>query len=149
MDLQSILQSSKWKLLARIDQVPIISLFVTACLSFLVLVILIINYSYYRTDRKLMCCYNAMLTKLFSGAEDKQGYLWDRHYRVCLERYSHDDVVNCVAFCPSDPEILVSVSDDSTIKVWRSQHRMRGASQLCFGLAMSTSHETSVLCSPD
>jgi len=60
-----------------------------------------------------------------SGAENHTGYMWDRHYHVCLATFQHDDVVNCVAFNPHDPETLVSVSDDNTIKVWRSQRRHR------------------------
>ncbi|CAG5108873.1 Similar to Fbxw5: F-box/WD repeat-containing protein 5 (Mus musculus) [Cotesia congregata] len=56
-----------------------------------------------------------------SGAEDKHGYLWDRHYGVCLAKFPHKDVVNAVAFNPCDPEMLVTASDDYTIKVWRSR----------------------------
>uniref|UniRef100_A0A3Q3VVE8 F-box domain-containing protein n=1 Tax=Mola mola TaxID=94237 RepID=A0A3Q3VVE8_MOLML len=55
-----------------------------------------------------------------SGAEDKHGYIWDRHYNICLARLAHNDVVNSVAFSPADQELLLSASDDSTIKVWRS-----------------------------
>ncbi|GAB1600846.1 F-box/WD WD repeat-containing 5 [Argonauta hians] len=57
-----------------------------------------------------------------SGAEDKFGYLWDRHYGVCLQKYAHKDVVNSVAFHPKNPEMLVTVSDDYTVKIWRSRH---------------------------
>lgn len=60
-----------------------------------------------------------------SGAEDKHGYIWDRHYNICLARLQHDDVVNSVAFSPADQELLLSASDDSTIKVWRSPHMVR------------------------
>ncbi|XP_014210328.1 F-box/WD repeat-containing protein 5 [Copidosoma floridanum] len=56
-----------------------------------------------------------------SGAEDKHGYLWDRHYGVCLAKFPHSDVVNSVAFNPRDTEMLVTTSDDYTIKVWRSR----------------------------
>ncbi|XP_011504253.1 PREDICTED: F-box/WD repeat-containing protein 5 [Ceratosolen solmsi marchali] len=56
-----------------------------------------------------------------SGAEDKHGYLWDRHYGVCLAKFPHSDVVNSVAFNPRNPEMLVTTSDDYTIKVWRSR----------------------------
>uniref|UniRef100_A0A0A9ZH48 F-box/WD repeat-containing protein 5 n=1 Tax=Lygus hesperus TaxID=30085 RepID=A0A0A9ZH48_LYGHE len=56
-----------------------------------------------------------------SGAEDKHGYIWDRHYSVCLGKLPHNDVVNSVAFNPTNPEMLVSTSDDYTIKVWRSR----------------------------
>ena len=61
----------------------------------------------------------------FSGAENKQGFLWDRHYGICLQKYSHNDVVNAVAFNPKDPEMLVSVSDDWSIKIWRSLNRQK------------------------
>ncbi|XP_071538721.1 F-box/WD repeat-containing protein 5 isoform X1 [Panulirus ornatus] len=60
-----------------------------------------------------------------SGAEDKHGYIWERHYGVCLCRLPHKDVVNAVAFNPRDPEMLVTVSDDHKIKVWRSRRRAR------------------------
>ncbi|KAG8230940.1 hypothetical protein J437_LFUL002973 [Ladona fulva] len=56
-----------------------------------------------------------------SGAEDKHGYLWDRYYGVCLARLPHGDVVNAVAFDPRDPEVLLTASDDHTLKVWRSK----------------------------
>lgn len=72
----------------------------------------------------------ALLTVLLtfsfcSGAEDKHGYIWDRHYNICLARLAHDDVVNSVAFSPADQELLLSASDDSTIKVWRSPRMVR------------------------
>ncbi|XP_048874516.1 F-box/WD repeat-containing protein 5 [Brienomyrus brachyistius] len=60
-----------------------------------------------------------------SGAEDKHGYIWDRHYNICLARLRHEDVVNSVAFSPADQELLLSASDDSTIKVWRSPRMVR------------------------
>jgi len=60
-----------------------------------------------------------------SGAEDNSGYLWDRHYGTCLQRYAHNSVVNCVAFNPQDCQTLVTVSDDQTLKIWRSQKRQR------------------------
>ncbi|XP_068562350.1 F-box/WD repeat-containing protein 5 [Cebidichthys violaceus] len=60
-----------------------------------------------------------------SGAEDKHGYIWDRHNNICLARLAHDDVVNSVAFSPADQELLLSASDDSTIKVWRSPRMVR------------------------
>ncbi|ELU06661.1 hypothetical protein CAPTEDRAFT_220138 [Capitella teleta] len=60
-----------------------------------------------------------------SGAEDHHGYLWDRHWGVCLQQYNHDDVVNCVAFNPCDSEVLVTVSDDNKVKIWRSRNRRK------------------------
>ncbi|RUS87208.1 hypothetical protein EGW08_005048, partial [Elysia chlorotica] len=65
-----------------------------------------------------------------SGAEDKQGYLWDRHYGVPLYRFPHSNVVNCVAVNPRDPEMLVTVSDDHSIKVWASRHRKKHLQEL-------------------
>ncbi|ENN77344.1 F-box/WD repeat-containing protein 5 isoform X2 [Dendroctonus ponderosae] len=60
-----------------------------------------------------------------SGAEDKHGYMWDRHYGVCIAKYPHQDVVNSVAFNPSDPEMLVTTSDDFKIKIWRSRSKVK------------------------
>ncbi|KAM4663163.1 F-box/WD repeat-containing protein 5 isoform 1-T3 [Discoglossus pictus] len=60
-----------------------------------------------------------------SGAEDRCGYIWDRHYSVCLATLPHEDVVNSVAFCSADQELLLSASDDYTIKVWRSRRSLR------------------------
>lgn len=75
----------------------------------------------------------------FSGAEDKHGYIWDRHYGICLNKFPHNDVVNSVAFNPSDPETLVTVSDDQSIILWRSRNRdkqirtqeLRGMNSMC------------------
>ncbi|KAM6431527.1 F-box/WD repeat-containing protein 5 isoform 2-T2 [Liasis olivaceus] len=60
-----------------------------------------------------------------SGAEDRHGYIWDRHYDICLAKLQHDDVVNSVAFSPMEQELLVTASADSTIKVWRSPRTVR------------------------
>lgn len=54
-----------------------------------------------------------------SGAEDHHAYVWDRYYGICLAKYQHTDVVNSVAFNPRDSEMLVTTSDDYTIKVMR------------------------------
>lgn len=60
-----------------------------------------------------------------SGAEDRHGYIWDRHYDICLAKLRHEDVVNSVAFSPVEQELLLTASDDSTIKVWRSPRTVR------------------------
>ncbi len=61
----------------------------------------------------------------FSGAEDKQAYLWDRANLACVATLPHDDVVNCVCFNPVDQHTLISASDDKTVKIWRSRHRIK------------------------
>ncbi|KAL0606636.1 F-box/WD repeat-containing protein 5 [Plecturocebus cupreus] len=60
-----------------------------------------------------------------SGAEDRHGYIWDRHYNICLAKLQHDDVVNSVAFSPQEQELLLTASDDATIKAWRSPRTVR------------------------
>ncbi|XP_072208911.1 F-box/WD repeat-containing protein 5 isoform X2 [Excalfactoria chinensis] len=60
-----------------------------------------------------------------SGAEDRHGYIWDRHYNICLAKLQHDNVVNSVAFSPVEQELLLTASDDTTIKVWRSPRTVR------------------------
>lgn len=56
-----------------------------------------------------------------SGAEDRHAYIWDRYYGMCLAKYPHEDVVNSVAFSPKSSDLLITASDDHTIKVWRSR----------------------------
>ncbi|XP_006900653.1 PREDICTED: F-box/WD repeat-containing protein 5 [Elephantulus edwardii] len=60
-----------------------------------------------------------------SGAEDRHGYIWDRHYNICLAKLRHKDVVNSVAFSPREQELLLTASDDATIKAWRSPRTVR------------------------
>lgn len=76
-----------------------------------------------------MCCFVFLDVSddyVGSGSEDARGYIWDRHYTTLLSTFQHDEgVVNAIAFCPSNQEYLVTVSDDNTIKIWRSKHLMR------------------------
>ncbi|XP_033750037.1 F-box/WD repeat-containing protein 5-like [Pecten maximus] len=77
-----------------------------------------------------MCCFvflDVSEDYVGSGSEDAKGYIWDRHYTTLLSTYQHGEgVVNAIAFCPNNQEYLVTVSDDNTIKIWRSKHLMRG-----------------------
>lgn len=72
-----------------------------------------------------MCCFvflDVSLDYVGSGSEDAKGYLWDRHYGVNLATFEHTfGVVNAVGFNPTNQEYLVTVSDDNTIKIWRSK----------------------------
>jgi len=62
---------------------------------------------------------------LASGGDDNHAYVWDRHYGNCLAKNPHTNIVNCVAFNPTDSEMLVTTSDDYTIKIWRSMNMVR------------------------
>ena len=62
----------------------------------------------------------------FSGAEDKLLHIWDRHHGCKVATLpGHKDVVNAVAFNPENQEMLVSASDDHTVKIWVSRNLMR------------------------
>ncbi|KYN12631.1 PREDICTED: F-box/WD repeat-containing protein 5 isoform X1 [Trachymyrmex cornetzi] len=80
-----------------------------------------------------------------SGAEDKHGYLWDRHYGICLAKFPHSDVVNSVAFNPRDPEMLVTTSDDYTVKIWRSRAMVKALDldekSYCRGMEVRKRHK--------
>ena len=68
------------------------------------------------------CCKRPILFVISSGAEDHRVHVWDRHFGAKLATLEgHSDVVNCVAFNPVNEEMLVSASDDHTIRVWRSR----------------------------
>ena len=72
----------------------------------------------------------SILFYVSSGSEDAKGYLWDKHYRSQLANFEHESgVVNAVGFNPVDQEYLVTVCDDSTIKVWRSRQRVKQMAQ--------------------
>jgi len=62
---------------------------------------------------------------LASGSEDNVGVVWDRNYGIPLCRLPHAEVVNCVGLSQTNPEVAVSVSDDQSIKVWRSTRLCR------------------------
>ncbi|KAG9471360.1 hypothetical protein GDO78_015104 [Eleutherodactylus coqui] len=77
-----------------------------------------------------------------SGAENRCGYIWDRHYGCCLATLPHDNVVNTVAFCPVNQELLLTASDDYTIKVWRSRRALRCPQELLRPSPWSASYDT-------
>nr|KAF6471653.1 hypothetical protein HJG59_011025 [Molossus molossus] len=55
-----------------------------------------------------------------SGAEDRHRYVWDTHYNICLAKLRHQDVVKSVVFSPQEQELLLTASNDATIKAWDS-----------------------------
>lgn len=77
----------------------------------------------------MMCCFvflDVSMDYVGSGSEDAKGYLWDRHYGTNLTTFDHEyGVVNAVGFNPKNQEYLVTVSDDNTIKIWRSRNLIR------------------------
>ena len=76
-------------------------------------------------------CNNTWCDCLCSGAEDRNVHIWHRQSGAkvaCLP--GHSDVVNSVAFNPTNPKMLVSGSDDCTVKVWLAKKLARQVSQL-------------------
>ena len=66
--------------------------------------------------------YNHYLFWFFSGAEDHHAHVWHRQAGGKLATLrGHTNVVNCVAFNPTDQQMLVSTSDDHTVRVWKSR----------------------------
>ncbi|XP_060532126.1 WD repeat-containing protein 26 [Cylas formicarius] len=54
-----------------------------------------------------------------SGSEDNQVYIWHiRNEMPIATLQGHSRTVNCVSWNPVHPRMLVSVSDDCTIRVW-------------------------------
>jgi WD40 repeat protein len=54
-----------------------------------------------------------------SGSEDNQVYIWHiRNEQPIATLTGHTRTVNCVAWNPVYPQMLVSVSDDCTVRVW-------------------------------
>jgi len=58
-----------------------------------------------------------------SGSEpDNKATLWDRHHGIKVaELGNHKDTVNAIAVNPVDETIAISVSDDMTVRLWRSK----------------------------
>ncbi|CAG0918516.1 unnamed protein product [Notodromas monacha] len=85
--------------------------------------------AYSSSDR---CCYvfldacdNYVARQVWrgDGSEEKYAYVWDRRWMILLAKLQHSSSVNAVAFNPVDSEMLVTVSDDKSVKVWRSRRR--------------------------
>jgi WD40 repeat protein len=58
-----------------------------------------------------------------SGSEDAIIYIWNKNTEVLVNKLpGHTSIVNCIAWSPTDPSLLVSGSDDYTVKVWDSKN---------------------------
>jgi len=60
-----------------------------------------------------------------SGSEDGVGRVWDRSYGCLVGKANHQKCVNSAVFNPRNQEIMVTGSDDHTIKIWRSKRTAR------------------------
>jgi WD40 repeat protein len=65
-----------------------------------------------------------------SGSEDNDGYVWDKASGLLAARLQgHSALVNCVAFNCKNEQMLVSASDDHSIRVGHSRNLARKRSQ--------------------
>ena len=57
------------------------------------------------------------------GINDCIARLWDRHYGTVINEatFEHDEPITCIAINPRNEQMVVTVSEDGTIKVWRSR----------------------------
>ena len=49
--------------------------------------------------------------------------LWDRHHGIRLALFEHSEPVNAIAINPIDESTVITVSDDMSLKLWRSKLR--------------------------
>ena len=61
------------------------------------------------------------------GINDCVARLWDRHYGTVINEatFEHDEPITCIAINPRNEQMVVTVSEDGTIKVWRSRSLCR------------------------
>lgn len=53
------------------------------------------------------------------GSEDGCVYIWNRDKGDLLSKLEgHSQMVNSVHWCPTDPYIFASVSDDMSVRIW-------------------------------
>jgi len=78
----------------------------------------VIKTFYGHTEVVLSVSISADNTMIASGSEDKAIYLWD----IGMEQYSviegHRGCINTVNFSPTNPQLLISASEDGTVQQW-------------------------------
>jgi len=57
-------------------------------------------------------------TMIASGSGDRSICLWNIGTGECQVIKKHNDVVTTVSFSPTDPQLLLSASDDGTVRKW-------------------------------
>jgi len=57
-------------------------------------------------------------TMIASGSKDRTIHLWDIGTGQCSVIEEHTDDVNTVSFSPKNPQLLLSASEDGTVKQW-------------------------------
>ena len=62
-----------------------------------------------------------------SSGNDHRAGIWDRHHGVqLLELAEHtNNTINAIALNPVDESMAVTVSDDMTLRVWKSKLAVR------------------------
>eukprot|EP00088_Acartia_fossae_P066419 TRINITY_DN8233_c0_g2_i3.p1 TRINITY_DN8233_c0_g2~~TRINITY_DN8233_c0_g2_i3.p1 ORF type:complete len:513 (-),score=100.37 TRINITY_DN8233_c0_g2_i3:26-1564(-) len=65
-----------------------------------------------------------------SGSEDMAARIWDKYYGCVAAELKHTRCVSACAFSPRNHEFAVTVSDDFTIKVWKSRDLNRECEKL-------------------
>jgi WD40 repeat protein len=68
----------------------------------------------------LKCSFGGFKNSLVAvGSEDCKVRIWHREKGELLgELKDHTAAINCVHMSPTDPNLLISCSDDMTVKVW-------------------------------
>lgn len=70
------------------------------------------------TDRVLSVAISADNTIIASGCRDKTICLWKIGTGECYVMEGHNSEINTVSFSPTNPQLLLSASEDGTIQQW-------------------------------
>ena len=79
-----------------------------------------------------------------TGSEDPKVYIYHiLRDNPIAELTGHSEAVNCVSWNPVYPKVLVSASDDSTLRVWGPTTRFRNNAN-----SVKNGHDSSLLTTP-